>query len=62
MPMIAKIVQTAKQMVKAKVDSQSARLWSDLSIPVTSDTAFPRFRTNHDWCRLEDFRTRANRT
>ena len=28
MPMIAKIVQTAKQTVKAMVDSQSARRWS----------------------------------
>ena len=28
MPMIAKIVQTAKQIVKEKVDSHNARLWS----------------------------------
>jgi hypothetical protein len=29
MPMIAKIVQTAKQTVKAMVESQSALFWSD---------------------------------
>ena len=31
--MIAKIVQTAKQTVKAMVDSQSARDWSPRSTP-----------------------------
>jgi hypothetical protein len=39
--MIAKIVQTAKQMVKAKVESQSARLCADLSISMSSATVFP---------------------
>ena len=35
-PMMEKIVQTAKQTVKAIVESHSARLWSPRRTPATS--------------------------
>ncbi len=37
MPMIAKIVQTAKHTVKANVENQSALPWSDWLTPIGAD-------------------------